>query len=173
MPASQPTHRFRVGDPVQVERVNPPAIRARLTTFAARAASSPCCMARLSIRSTTATSIRLCVVWSSGCAMCSAAVARTRCRSTCTRIGSCPPALATSRFWTDLCRSRYIRFGSKADICGARRHVRFTPQKPTCDVQLGMSAKCQKRTFLSSIEMPLCASIRRTVGWQTCRGRHD
>jgi hypothetical protein len=24
-------------------------------------------------------------------------------------------------------RSRYVRFGSKADMCGAREHVRFTP----------------------------------------------
>jgi len=24
-------------------------------------------------------------------------------------------------------QSRYVRFGSKADICSAKRHVRFTP----------------------------------------------
>jgi len=24
--------------------------------------------------------------------------------------------------------NRHVRFGSKADICGARRHVRFAPQ---------------------------------------------
>ena len=65
MPASQPTHRFRLGDPVQVERVNPTG-NPRTLTFAARAASSPCCMARLSIRLTTAASIRLCAACSSG-----------------------------------------------------------------------------------------------------------
>ena len=57
-----------------------------------------------------------------------------------------------------------VRFGSKADICSAKGHVRFTPnsdresgfrkkscplysRKRTCAVQLGMSALCHKRTF--------------------------
>ena len=44
-----------------------------------------------------------------------------------------------------LSQSRYldVRFGSKADICAAKSRVRFTPQKRTCAVQLGISAKCQ------------------------------
>jgi hypothetical protein len=159
MPTSQPTHRFRVGDPVQVERANPPAIRAHLTTFAARAASSPCCMARLSIRSTTAVSIRLCAACSSGCAMCSAAVVMTRCRSTCTRIGSCPPALATSRLWTDLLSVSMSALGQK-QTCAVqlgvsalgqkqyrKRSCPLYPRKRTCAVQLGMSALGQKRTW--------------------------
>jgi len=58
----------------------------------------------------------------------------------------------------------HVRYGSKADICGARRHVRFIPKsdreselpqkamsalprKRTCAVQLEMSAMGQKRTF--------------------------
>jgi len=58
----------------------------------------------------------------------------------------------------------YVRFGSKADICNAKGHVRFTPnsdrksgfphkvvsalpRKRTCAVQLGMSAMGQKRTL--------------------------
>jgi hypothetical protein len=35
----------------------------------------------------------------------------------------CPPVVA--------CRTKmpaYVRFGSEADICGAKRHVRFTPE---------------------------------------------
>ena len=61
-----------------------------------------------------------------------------------------------------------VRFGSKADICGAQRHVRFTPnsdrksglpqrgmsalpRKRTCAVQLGMSALGQKRTLVHSM----------------------
>ena len=56
-----------------------------------------------------------------------------------------------------------VRFGSKADICTAKRHVRFTPnsdresglpkkfmsaypRKRTCALRLGMSAMGQKRT---------------------------
>ena len=54
-----------------------------------------------------------------------------------------------------------VRFGSKADMCGAKRHVRFTPNsdresefpqtvmfalKRTRAVQLGMSAMGHKRT---------------------------
>jgi hypothetical protein len=46
-----------------------------------------------------------------------------------------------------------VRFGSKADICVAISHVRFTPQKQTCAVQLGMSALGQKRT--SRLPRPL------------------
>src|SRR6185312_10991813 len=35
--------------------------------------------------------------------------------------------------------TRQVRFGSKADICGAKRHVRFTPQKRTSSRhQLGL-----------------------------------
>ena len=36
-----------------------------------------------------------------------------------------------------------VRFGSKADMCSAKKHVRLTPRKQTCAVQLGMSALCQ------------------------------
>ena len=32
-------------------------------------------------------------------------------------------------------------------MCNALAHVRFTPKKRTCAVQLVMSAKCQKRTY--------------------------
>jgi hypothetical protein len=46
-------------------------------------------------------------------------------------------------------RTTNVRFGSKADICGATSHVRFTPN---CDCKSGylrfvMSALGQKRTF--------------------------
>jgi hypothetical protein len=44
----------------------------------------------------------------------------------------------------------HVRFGSKADIRAAKSHVRFTLRKRTFAVQLGMSAKGQKRTFKSS-----------------------
>jgi len=57
----------------------------------------------------------------------------------------------------------HVRFGSKADMCSAQAHVRFTPnsdresgipakscllypQSRTCAVQEGMSALGQKRT---------------------------
>jgi hypothetical protein len=57
-----------------------------------------------------------------------------------------------------------VRFGSLADICSAKEHVRFTPNsdresgfrktvmsavplKRTCAMQLVMSALGQKRTF--------------------------
>jgi hypothetical protein len=30
----------------------------------------------------------------------------------------------------------YVRFGSKGDMCIAKRHVCFTPQKRTCALQL-------------------------------------
>jgi hypothetical protein len=35
---------------------------------------------------------------------------------------------------------RYVRFGSKADMCTAIGHVRFTPKSGHVRVQLGMSA---------------------------------
>ena len=35
---------------------------------------------------------------------------------------------------------RNVRFGSKADMCGAKRHVRFTPEA-TFSRAIGMSAK--------------------------------
>jgi len=38
-----------------------------------------------------------------------------------------------------------VRFGSKADMCGAKRHVRFTPESDI-DCVFGMSAMGQKRT---------------------------
>jgi enolase len=41
----------------------------------------------------------------------------------------------------------HVRFGSKADICGAKGHVRFTSESGHVRVQLGMSAKGHKRTF--------------------------
>src|SRR5262245_55519675 len=56
------------------------------------------------------------------------------------------------------CRARDVRFGSKADMCGAKRHVRFTPnsdrksglplyrRKRTCAAHKLMSALGQKRT---------------------------
>src|SRR6476646_6378430 len=31
-------------------------------------------------------------------------------------------------------RQCYVRFGSKADICGAKRHVCFAPESGTCAV---------------------------------------
>jgi hypothetical protein len=37
-----------------------------------------------------------------------------------------------------------VRYGSKADICAAKRHVRFTPKR-TCAAQLGMSAMANSR----------------------------
>jgi hypothetical protein len=40
------------------------------------------------------------------------------------------------------------RFGSLADICAAKRHVRFTPQKRTLGDVTGMPTKGQKRTRL-------------------------
>ena len=39
----------------------------------------------------------------------------------------------------------YVRFGSKADICSAKRHVRFTPNSDI-DCAFRMSTKGQKRT---------------------------
>jgi len=40
----------------------------------------------------------------------------------------------------------HVRFGSKADICGAKGHVRFTPPKRTRALRQTMSALGQKRT---------------------------
>jgi hypothetical protein len=128
MPASQPTHRFRVGDPVQVERVNPTGnprtphyIRGKsgvvtvlhgsiVNPIDHRGVYPPLCSVLFRVRD-----------------VCSAAVAMTRCRSTCTRIGSCPPALATSRLWTDLLSVSMSALG----------------QKQTCAVHPRMSALCQ------------------------------
>jgi hypothetical protein len=42
-----------------------------------------------------------------------------------------------------------VRFRSKAGICAAIGHVCFTPQKQTCAVQLGTSAKGQYRTSVA------------------------
>ena len=39
--------------------------------------------------------------------------------------------------------ARYVRFWSKADMRTTKGHVRSTPRKRTCAVQLGMSALCQ------------------------------
>ena len=39
-----------------------------------------------------------------------------------------------------------VRFGSKADICSAKWHVRFTPRKQACAAHKVMSAKCHSRT---------------------------
>jgi len=39
-----------------------------------------------------------------------------------------------------------VRFGSKADMCGAKRHVRFTPNSDI-DCVFGVSTLGQKRTF--------------------------
>ena len=33
---------------------------------------------------------------------------------------------AEARFWPHIQISRHVRFGSKADMCSAKRHVRFT-----------------------------------------------
>src|SRR5215471_21431126 len=111
-------------------------------------------MAQLSIRSTTATSIHLCAACSSECAMCSAAVAMTSCRSIYTRIGSRPPALATSRLWTDLLSVSMAALGhkqtfapqtsmsalapKKTDMCGARGYVRFGPLADSCSAAEGI-----------------------------------
>ena len=35
---------------------------------------------------------------------------------------------AEARFWPHIQISRHVRFGSKADMCNANRHVRFTPE---------------------------------------------
>ena len=36
-----------------------------------------------------------------------------------------------------------VRFGSKVDMCSARAHVRFTPERGHVALQLAMSAKGQ------------------------------
>ena len=46
---------------------------------------------------------------------------------------------------TSASRAANIRFGSKADICSAKRHVRFT-RKRTFGGSVEMSAKCHKQT---------------------------
>ena len=70
--------------------------------------------------------------------------------------------------WTEVQHTQRadVRFGSLADICSAKGHVRFTPNsdrksgfphkvmsalppKRTCAVQLGMSAKGQKQTLVA------------------------
>ena len=43
-------------------------------------------------------------------------------------------------------RERHVRFGSKADICSAKAHVRFTPKSGH------LSALGQKRTFHHSFD---------------------
>jgi hypothetical protein len=43
------------------------------------------------------------------------------------------------------CLPQHVRFGSKADMCGAKRHVRFTPNSDI-DCAFRMSTKGQKRT---------------------------
>ena len=40
----------------------------------------------------------------------------------------------------------HVRFGSKADICSAKEHVRFTPESGHVRCKTLMSALCQKRT---------------------------
>jgi hypothetical protein len=40
-----------------------------------------------------------------------------------------------------------VRFGSKADILGGLRDVRFAPKKQTLTGNSWMSALCQKQTF--------------------------
>jgi hypothetical protein len=52
-----------------------------------------------------------------------------------------------------------VRFGSKADMCAAIGHVRFTPER-TCAVQPGMSALGQKRTS-DSFDQLVSASDQR------------
>src|SRR5512135_1729759 len=76
--------------------------------------------------------------------------------------------------------SRNVRFGSKADICGATSHVRFTPdndresdfsqkvvsalpRKRTCAAQLGMSALGQKRTLRRTSPCPLTQKADRKL----------
>jgi hypothetical protein len=46
----------------------------------------------------------------------------------------------------------HVRFGSKADICGAKGHVRFTPPKRTRALRQTMSALGQKRTLVGSLD---------------------
>src|SRR5215467_6137572 len=75
----------------------------------------------------------------------------------------------------------HVRFGSKADMCAAKRHVCFTPnsdresdfrkrscllypRKQTCAVQLAMSALGHKRT--------LCLSFDHLVGALLKMKRH-
>jgi hypothetical protein len=57
------------------------------------------------------------------------------------------PLCQTSKATKAFCASSDVRFGSKADICSAKAHVRFTPQKRTLFGGSRMSAMCQKRTF--------------------------
>jgi hypothetical protein len=48
----------------------------------------------------------------------------------------------------DMCgATKDVRFGSKADICRCKTSCPLYPRKRTCAVQLGMSAKGQKRTW--------------------------
>ena len=47
----------------------------------------------------------------------------------------------------------HVRFGSKADMCSAQAHVRFTPRKRHQMRHSGMSALGQKRTFGGAVAM--------------------
>ena len=74
-----------------------------------------------------------------------------------------------------------VRFGSKADMCAAKGHVRFTPESGTCALQLGMSALGQKRTYERHLRTaggqavrdikPTHCSIRRCPSWRRQPGR--
>ena len=51
--------------------------------------------------------------------------------------------------------------GQKADICSAKSHVRFTPQKRTSTGAIGMSAKGQKRTLVGfTVYLEMEAAVR-------------
>src|SRR5215472_16495651 len=126
-------------------------------------------MARLSIRLTTATSIHLCAVCSSGCVMCSAAAAVTRCRSTCTRIGSRPPALATSELWTDLLSVSMAALGQK-QTCAVQSGER------TCgclfDQLVGKLLETQRHVeaqFLDGLEIDEQLKLCRHLHWKVGR----
>src|SRR5262249_24017971 len=43
-------------------------------------------------------------------------------------------------------RGLHVRFGSRLDICAAKKACPFCPRKRTCAVQTGMSGLGQKRT---------------------------
>src|SRR5262249_18948048 len=78
----------------------------------------------------------------------------------------------------------HVRFGSKADICGAKRHVRFTPESDTKRdmMECQLWANSRHRTIGSSHSRPgpatLQASLSGVCGcWVIldvpCRDLHD
>jgi len=58
-------------------------------------------------------------------------------------------------------RTSYVRFGSKADMCGAKSHVRFTPESghktAVCDLSNLMSALLSKMSALT-LKADMCGA---------------